>query len=123
VILTICGLQPLDSDSQLFSHPISDLPLSVRHKKARHLVCFPSCSKGQKIAILETMDPVQHPLDWWAYGGYQEVIRHTGWNLAKARREVRRTIRAYGWNPIGRRGYEQLRQDIMDDRMLDHDLL
>lgn len=36
------------------------------------------------------MDPVKHPLDWWAYGGYEEVMRNTGWNLAKTRREVRK---------------------------------
>ena len=69
------------------------------------------------------MDQVQHPLDWWAYGGYQEVIRNTGWNLAKARREVKKAIRAYGWNPIGRLGYEQLRSQIMAGQMQDHDLL
>jgi len=69
------------------------------------------------------MDQVQHPLDWWAYGGYAEVVRQTGWNLPKARREVRKAIRAYGWNPIGRRGYEKLRQRIMNGQTLDHDLL
>jgi len=73
--------------------------------------------------MVETMDQVRHPLDWWAYGGYQEVIHHTGWNSAKARREVRKAIRAYGWNPIGRHGYEQLRKQIMDGRTQDHDLL
>ena len=36
----------------------------------------------------KSMDQVKHSLDWWAYGGYAEVMRHTGWNLAKARREV-----------------------------------
>ncbi len=69
------------------------------------------------------MDSVKHPLDWWADGGYHEVIRNTGWNPVRARREVRKAIRAYGWHPIGRRGYEKLRQDIMDGRMLDHDLV
>ena len=68
------------------------------------------------------MDPVQHPLDWWAYGGYDEVMRQTGWNLPKARREVKKAIRNHGWNPIGHRGYEELRQRIMDGEMLDHDL-
>ena len=69
------------------------------------------------------MDPVRHPLDWWAYGGYPEVVGNTGWNLSKARREVRRAIRAYGWNPIGHAGYEALRQAIMDGNMTDHDLI
>lgn len=69
------------------------------------------------------MDHVQHPLDWWAYGGYAEVMRHTGWNLPKARREVRKAMRARGWHAIGRQGYEELRRRIMDGKMLDHDLL
>ncbi len=68
------------------------------------------------------MDYVKHPLDWWAYGGYAEVVRQTGWSLPLARREVRKAIRAYGWNPIGHRGYAALRQQIMDGEMLDHDL-
>ena len=49
------------------------------------------------------MDPLPHPLDWWAYGGYAEVVRNTGWTLAKARRELRKAIRAHGWHPIGQR--------------------
>lgn len=65
---------------------------------------------------------MQHPLDWWAYGGYAEVVRQTGWSLPKARREVRKMIRAYGWNPICHRGYEELRRRIMDGEVLDHDL-
>lgn len=69
------------------------------------------------------MDPVSHPLDWWAYGGYAEVMRHTGWNLARARREVRKTIKAYGWNPIGHAGYQELRRQIMDGELLDKDLV
>jgi hypothetical protein len=69
------------------------------------------------------MDQVKHPLDWWAYGNYEEVMRQTGWSLAKARREVRKAIRAYGWNPIGHAGYEELRQKIMDGVLLDKDLL
>jgi len=69
------------------------------------------------------MDQVQHPLDWWAFGGYEEVMRNTGWNIAKARRAVRKAIRAYGWNPIGQSGYEELRQQIMDGKLLDNDLV
>lgn len=69
------------------------------------------------------MDQVKHPLDWWAYGNYEEVMRQTGWNLAKARREVRKAIKAYGWNPIGHIGYEELRQQIMSGVLLDKDLL
>ncbi|MGH2532362.1 MAG: hypothetical protein ACRDJW_08650 [Thermomicrobiales bacterium] len=69
------------------------------------------------------MDQVKHPLDWWAYGGYAEVVRQTGWSLPKARREVRKAIRAYGWRPIGHAGYEELRQRIMAGRVLDNDLI
>lgn len=69
------------------------------------------------------MDQVQHPLDWWAFGGYHEVVRQTGWNLPKARREVKKAIKRYGWNPIGHDGYEALRQQIMDGVVLDKDLL
>lgn len=68
------------------------------------------------------MDPVKHPLDWWAYGGYDEVMRHTGWNIAKACREVRKAIKSYGWNPIGHAGYQELRRQIMDGEILDKDL-
>jgi hypothetical protein len=68
------------------------------------------------------VDPVSHPLDWWAYGGYPEVMRHTGWSLARARREVKKAIKGHGWNPIGHAGYERLRQQIMDGEILDKDL-
>jgi hypothetical protein len=69
------------------------------------------------------MDQVKHPLDWWASGGYPEVIRQTGWNLSRARREVKKVIRDYGWNPIGHAGYEALRQQIMAGTLLDKDLV
>jgi len=68
------------------------------------------------------MDPVPHPLDWWAYGGYPEVVRHTGWSLARARRKVKKAIRAHGWHPIGHAGYEALRQRIMKAQTMDWDL-
>ncbi len=64
------------------------------------------------------MDPVEHSLNWWAYGGYEEVMRQTGWSLAKARREVRKVVNAYGLNSIGRAGNEELRRQIMDGEML-----
>ena len=69
------------------------------------------------------MDTVNHPLDWWAYGGYDEVIRNTGWNRSRARREVRKAIKSYGWNPIGHAGYEELRRQIMDEELIDKDLV
>lgn len=68
------------------------------------------------------MDQVKHPLDWWAYGGYPKVMRETGWTLPKARREVRKTIKAYGFRPIGHRGYKELRRLIMDELVLDKEL-
>jgi hypothetical protein len=68
------------------------------------------------------MDPVKHPLDGWAYGGYSEVIRQTGWTLPQARREVRKAIKSYGWNPIGHWGYQELRRRIMAGELLDNDL-
>lgn len=68
------------------------------------------------------MDPVIFPLNAWAYGGYQEVMRLTGWNLPKARREVRKAMRAYGFNPIGHAGYEEVRRRIMDGEVLDKEL-
>jgi hypothetical protein len=68
------------------------------------------------------MDSVQHPLDWWAYGGYAEVLRNTGWTLPRARREVRKAIKAHGWNPIGHAGYAELRRRIMNGELLDTDL-
>jgi hypothetical protein len=69
------------------------------------------------------MDQVKHPLDWWAYGGYDHVIRETGWNRARARREVRRAIKAYGLKPVGHRGYKELRQRIMNEELLDKELV
>jgi hypothetical protein len=68
------------------------------------------------------MDQVPHPLDWWADGGDARVVRQTGWALPKARREVRKAIRAYGWRPMGHAGYVALRQQIMEGRLLDKDL-
>lgn len=68
------------------------------------------------------MDHVGHPLDWWAVGGYDEVVQQTGWNRAKARREVRKAIRSHGWNPIGHAGYRRLRHQILTDQLTDHTL-
>ncbi len=69
------------------------------------------------------MDSINHPLDWWAFGGYAEVIRHTGWNPAKARREVRTAIKALGLKPIGHRGYLDLRRRIMAGELFSNDLM
>jgi hypothetical protein len=69
------------------------------------------------------MDAVGHPLDWWAYGGYAEVVRQTGWPLPRARRDVRRAIRALGLRPMGHREYAALRRRIMSGKLLDNDLV
>ncbi len=95
----------------------------VHSNRASLIICSARLRRSRLIRYGGGMDQVQHPIDWWAEGGYQEVIRNTGWNRAKARRQVRRSIRAYGWNPIGRHGYEKLRRDIMDGKMLDRDLV
>jgi hypothetical protein len=63
-----------------------------------------------------------HPLDWWASGGYAEVVRQTGWTLPKARREVRKAIHAQGWNPVGHKGYRDLRDHLLRGNHLDHEL-
>jgi hypothetical protein len=49
-------------------------------------------------------------------------MRQTGWNLPKARREFRKAMQAYGWNPIGHAGYAQLRRQIMDGELFDKEL-
>ena len=46
-------------------------------------------------------------------------MRLTDWSLPKARREVRKTMRAYGFKPIGHAGYEEVRRRIMDGEVLD----
>lgn len=74
-------------------------------------------------SIIEGMYFMPHPLDWWAVGGYDEVIRQTGWNRARARREVKKAIKAQGWNPIGHQGYEALRQRLVRGDHLDHELV
>lgn len=76
------------------------------------------------------MDPVDHPLDWWAWGGYPAVMRELGCPRATARRKVRAKIAEYRrcsgdpiWKPIGHRGYARLRRAIRDNGVLDHDLV
>lgn len=75
------------------------------------------------------MDAVQHPLDWWAYGGYPAVMRELGCTKTQARHKVHQKINEHFkrtgdplWRPIGHRGYAQLRRAIMDGRVLDNDL-
>ena len=76
------------------------------------------------------MDAVDHPLDWWAYGGYDAVMRELGCTKAQARHKVHAKIDAYFtrtgnpiWRPMGNRGYAQLRRAIMAGQVLDNDLV
>lgn len=76
------------------------------------------------------MDQVQHPLDWWAYGGYPAVMRELNCSEPAARHKVRLKIADYYkltgdpiWKPIGSAGYARLREAIMDGRVLFNDLV
>ncbi len=76
------------------------------------------------------MDSVEHPLDWWAYGGYSTVMRELGCTKTVARHKVHAKIEEYFkrtgnpiWKPVGHRGYTQLRRAIMDGRVLNNDLV
>lgn len=76
------------------------------------------------------MDTVDHPLDWWAYGGYDAVMREAKCTEAEARRRVRLKLRDYFertgdpiWKPVGHAGYARLRQAIMDGQVLDNELV
>jgi hypothetical protein len=69
------------------------------------------------------MESVPHPLDWWAYGDYPEVIRRTGWSPPRARREVRKAIKSLGLHPLGHRGYLELRRRIMAGELFSNDLM
>jgi hypothetical protein len=76
------------------------------------------------------MDSVDHPLDWWAYGGYKAVMRELDCSEAEARRRVRLKLRDYFertgdpiWKPVGHTGYTRLRQGIMNGDVLDNDLV
>jgi hypothetical protein len=76
------------------------------------------------------MDAVDHPLDWWAYGGYPAVMRELQCSQSEARRKVRLKIRDYYrrtgdpiWKPVGSAGYAALRRAIMGDRVLFNDLI
>ena len=76
------------------------------------------------------MDQVEHPLDWWAYGGYPAVMRELRCSQAHARHQVHEKIMEYYrkiddpiWRPIGNRGFSRLRRAIMQDRVLNNDLI
>ncbi|MDP9471866.1 MAG: hypothetical protein M3Q71_14595 [Chloroflexota bacterium] len=76
------------------------------------------------------MDSVEHPLDWWAYGGYEMVMRELGCTKTTARHKVHAKIDEYFkrtgnpiWKPVGHRGYTELRRAIMDGRVLNNELV
>ncbi len=57
------------------------------------------------------MDALDHPLDWWAYGGYPMVMRELRCTKVVARHQVHAKIDEYYrrtntplWNPLGNRG-------------------
>ena len=75
------------------------------------------------------MDALEHPLDWWAYGGYDMVMRELGCTRTVARHKVRAKIDDYHrrtgdpmWQPIGNREYAALRRTIMSGRSIDNEL-
>lgn len=75
------------------------------------------------------MDAVDHPLDWWAYGGYPAVMRELGCTKTQARHKVHQKIHDYYkrtgdpmWRPVGNRGHARLRRAIMENRVLDNEL-
>ncbi len=64
-----------------------------------------------------------HPLDWWSYGGYPEVMRHTGWSRPKARRKVHQALDRLGLPHHSASDMEEARRRLMDNQVLDHDLI
>lgn len=76
------------------------------------------------------MDSVEHPLDWWAYGGYPAVMRELRCTRTVARHKVHVKIADYYrrtgdpiWRPAGTHGYAQLRRAIVAGRVLNNDLV
>jgi hypothetical protein len=76
------------------------------------------------------MDAVDHPLDWWAYGGYPAVMRELKCTKAQARHKVHQKITEYYrrtgdpiWRPVGNRGFAQPRRAILRGQLIDNDLM
>ena len=63
------------------------------------------------------------PLQHWVIDGYPGVIRHTGWDKARARREVHRAIRAMGYRPHSHADYEYIRSALLRGDHINHDLV
>jgi hypothetical protein len=76
------------------------------------------------------MDAIEHPLDWWALGGYERVMRELHCSKAVARHKVHAQIDNYFkrtgdaiWKPVGNAGYTALRRAIMASQVFDNDLV
>ncbi len=80
------------------------------------------------------MDPVERELQWWAAGGYPEVVRQLqrlghSCTATQVRHiinaQIKRRYQATGdplWKPVGHAGRERLRRAIRENRSLDHQL-
>lgn len=84
---------------------------------------------------------VEHPLDWWADGGLEEVCRQYAkrepqrdWRYPHAKRRAYKRVhgmlnkmyKATGdpiWNPIGHAQHERLRARIVAFKVRDYDLM
>jgi hypothetical protein len=76
------------------------------------------------------MDSVDHPLDWWAYGGYPAVMRELKCSKTTALHNVRqkldemyRRTKDPVWRPFGNRGHARLRRATMAGQMVNNDLV
>ncbi len=76
------------------------------------------------------MDAIDHPLDWWASGGYPMVMRELHCTKTIARHKVHHKIDEYYrrtgdpiWKPVGNHGYAQLRRAIMAGQVLNNELV
>ena len=94
--------------------PTTQSPLSI---------CF-------QLAHNQFMDAVDHPLDWWAVGGYRLVMHELKCSKTIARHKVHAKIDDYFrrtgdpiWKPVGNRGFIRLRRAIMAGQALDNDLV
>lgn len=84
---------------------------------------------------------VEHPLDWWAAGGLEEVCREYAkvepgrdWSYPHAKRRaykrvhgaLNRMYKATGdtiWKPVGHKQHEQLRKRITSFKIWNYDLI
>lgn len=76
------------------------------------------------------MDSVDHPLDWWAYGGYPAVMRELICDKTVARHKVLAKLKEHFertgdpiWKPVGNHGHAQLRRAITAGAVIDGELV